>query len=74
MSAARHDSIPDCADRIAANVAHVGIHGFAAGHRQKDTTEHGDPLPAVPRQQRDSVAWITTAERTMAPARMFERA
>ena len=39
-------------------MAHVGIHGFAASHRQKDTTEHGDPTPAVSRQQRDPVPRI----------------
>ena len=42
----------------AADVAHVGIHGFAASHRQKDTTEYGDPAPAVFSQQRDPVARI----------------
>jgi hypothetical protein len=54
----QHDPVPGGADRIAADVAHVSIHGFGAGHSQKDTAEHGDPAPAVPRQQRDTVARV----------------
>ena len=54
----QHDPVPGGADRITADVAHVSIHCFGAGHRQKDPTEHGDPVPAVPGQQRDPVARI----------------
>jgi hypothetical protein len=39
-------------------MAHIGIHCFAASHRQKDPAEHGNPAPAVSRQQRDPVARI----------------
>ena len=46
----QHDDVPGGADRIPADVAHIGIHSFATSHCQKHPPEDGNPAPAVPCQ------------------------
>ena len=54
----QHYHIPGAADRIAADMPHIGVKSLAAGDREKDTTEDGKAGPTGSPQETDRILRI----------------
>ncbi len=52
------DGRPGDPDRLAAEMAHVGVHGFSAGHAKKHRTEDGEARDAMVDQERRRIKRI----------------
>ena len=54
----QHHEIPGGADRIAPEVAHVGIERLGAGDRQEHAAQHDETVPALVHEEVDGVARV----------------
>jgi hypothetical protein len=51
----QHDGVPDCADRISPDMAHIGVQRLATGDRQEYGAQHREGPPTAAQQKTDGV-------------------